>query len=393
MRKTPGRLRNRRILLGVTGSVAALKAVDLARRLKDQEASVDVVMTEASMRFVTPLSLQVAADRVLSGLFEDPMAHIGLARDADLMLVAPATANTLGKMAAGIADDLLGTCYMACRAPVLVAPAMNWRMYAHPAVTHNLSLLKERGVAEIPPEEGPLACGEEGVGRMADVGRIVEEVTAALGPRDLAGMGVVVTAGPTREALDGVRFISNRSSGRMGYALARAARLRGAEVTLISGPTALEPPAGVRVVPVESAREMRKAVLKEIRGARVLIMAAAVADVTPLSPAEGKISKKNLGRSIAVEPTEDILAEVGRRRKRPFLVGFAAETGPRTARAREKLRAKSADVIVFNDVTEPGAGFETETNRITVLGPEGEDAYPLMSKDEAADRILDHVPR
>lgn len=389
MTKLRRSLSNRNILLGVTGSVAAYKAVDLVRRLKDTEASVSVVMTDASSRFITPLSLEVASgNKVYAGLFDDPLAHIDLARDADLLLIAPATANTIGKLAAGVADDLLSTLYLAYTGPCVVAPAMNWRMYGHPVFRRNLAYLKSIGVTEVPPEDGDLACGEQGKGRMAEIMRIVDYAEAALSEQDLAGKKVVVTAGPTREFMDEVRFVSNRSSGRMGYALARAAWRRGAQVTLISGPSALPYPREVEFISVTGAQEMRDAVLRAIKGVDALFMVAAVADLAPEKAAEAKPDKRSLRKSIKVQRTPDILAEIGRMKKRPFLVGFAAEAGNRLDRARKKMIDKGADLMVFNDITEPDAGFEAETNRVVIIDAKGEESYPLLNKSDVADVVL-----
>jgi phosphopantothenoylcysteine decarboxylase/phosphopantothenate--cysteine ligase len=384
-------LSDKKLLLGVTGSVAAYKSVDLIRRLKDEGASVTVVMTDASKRFVTPLSLEVAAGgRAFSGLFDDPMAHIELAREADLMVVAPATANAIGKFSAGIADDLLSTCFLAYGGKVLLAPAMNWMMYRNPAVQRNLSNLKSMGVVEIPPEEGALACGEEGRGRMASVQAILEAVGSALKEKDLEGRKIVVTAGPTRERIDTVRFLSNRSSGKMGYALARVAQRRGAEVTLVSGPVSLEPPLGVKLLRVETAEEMKDAVASELKGASAVIMAAAVADFRPERWADGKLDKSSV-KSIKLSENPDILAWLGSRRSRPMLVGFAAESGKNIKRAKEKLVKKNADLIVLNDVSDPRSGFEVDTNRIVIISRDGNEEFPLMSKEEAAWAVLDRV--
>jgi phosphopantothenoylcysteine decarboxylase/phosphopantothenate--cysteine ligase len=384
-------LSSRKVLLGITGSVAAYKALDLIGRLKEEGASVTAVMTDASLRFLAPLSVETATGgKVYSGLFDDPMAHIGLARDADLMLIAPATANTVAKFAAGLAYDLLGTCFLAFRGAVVLAPAMNWRMYENPVFRENLDRLRAFGAVEAPPETGALACGEEGVGRMASTEAIVEAVKSALSEKDLAGEKIVVTAGPTREPLDAVRFISNRSSGKMGYALAGEARRRGAEVVLISGPSALGPPPGVDLIRVETAEEMRSAVLEEIKGARALVMAAAVADFAPASPSAAKLEKSSV-RSIQLKPAPDILAEVGRMEERPLVVGFAAEAGDNVRRAEDKLGKKGVDVIVFNDISEPGAGFDCDTNRIAIIEGGRRDDYPLMSKEGAAGLVLDRV--
>ena len=392
MTKKRRNLNNRKILYGITGSVAAYKAVELIRRLKDEEASVNVIMTDASRRFITPLSIEAASgSRVLDGIFDDPMAHIELAREAHLMLVAPATANTVGKMAAGTADNLLSACFLSFRGKVLIAPAMNWRMYENPVFRKNLDYLKGLGVVEIPPEEGRLACGEEGKGRMADVEDIVEAVRSAFAGDDLLAKKIVITAGPTREFIDSVRFVSNRSSGKMGFALARAAMRRGAEVTLISGPVQLEHPHRARIVSVTSAAEMKEAVLREIREADALVMSAAVADLRPKGRAGTKLPKTDIG-SLELEMTDDILAEVGALGKRPVLIGFAAEDGDNIERAAEKLSSKGADYIVFNNISDPQAGFEVDTNRVSIIGNNGSvDHYPLMSKDEVADVILDRV--
>jgi phosphopantothenoylcysteine decarboxylase/phosphopantothenate--cysteine ligase len=386
-------LKNSAVLLGVTGSVASYKAPDLVKALKQEGASVTVVMTDASSRFVTPLSLEIASgNRVYRGLFDEPVAapHISLARDSDLMLVAPATANSIGKFASGVADDLLSTVYMAFRGKVVVAPAMNWRMYEHPTLQKNLEYLKSLGVEEVPPEEGRLACGEEGRGRMATIERIVDAASSALTEKSLAGRKLVVTAGPTREYMDAVRFMSNPSSGRMGYAIARRARRMGAEVTLVSGPSELPPPGGVAFKAVESAEEMREAVLESLKGAHALIMAAAVGDFRPAVKAGGKTEKSKVV-SIKVERTPDILAEVGRRKRRPVIVGFAAEAGGNLERARKKLREKGADIMVYNDIAAEGSGFGTDTNKVVIMDKGGAEEYPLLSKDEVAGLVLERL--
>lgn len=385
-------LKNKKILLGVTGGVAAYKAVDLIRRLKDDGASVTVVMTDASKNFITPLSLQIASgNKVYSGLFEDPMSHIELSRDADLMLIAPATANIIGKFANGIADDLLSTCILSFRGKVVIAPSMNWRMYENPMVRGNLNRLTAHGILQVGPDKGTLACGEEGVGRMADVNEIIEAVKSALSKKDLSKKKVIVTGGPTREYLDPVRFISNRSSGKMGYAIAGECIRRGAEVILISGPSALQAPRGLKAfVKVETAGEMREAVFKNLSKTDIVIMAAAPADFSPEKKEKIKIDKSEK-LSIKFKNTPDILAEIGKLKKRPLLVGFAAETGKRLDRARAKRMRKGADIIVFNDVTEAGSGFDVDTNKITIIGKDREKPLPLMTKHEASEAILDVV--
>ena len=384
------KLNSTRVLVGITGSVAAYKAVDLIRRFRDDGASVKVIMTDASSRFITPLSIELSAGsgNCFNGIFDDPMAHIELAVESDLMVIAPATANTIGKFAQGLADDLLSACFMAFRGPVVLAPAMNWRMYESPAFVENLRLLKERGAVEVDPEEGPLACGEFGKGRMARVESIMEAAKAALCDKDLEGMKVVVTAGPTREYLDDVRFISNRSSGRMGHAIARMAVARGAEVILISGPTALEAPLGVSMVSVISAHEMRGAVLGAVKGADALVMNAAVADFAPATHVGGKVSKEKI-KTLELIKNHDILAEVGALKSKPLVIGFAAESGADIKRAQAKRKAKGADYIVFNDISDPEAGFDVETNKITILGSDKPVSHPLMSKESAAHLVLD----
>lgn len=393
MKKSRNSLKSKNILLGVTGSVAAYKAIELARKLTVNEALVNVIMTNASTRFATPLSFKTAlSGKVYFDLFEEPMAHISLVRDADVMLVAPATANIIGKFASGIADDLLSTCLLSYMGTTVIAPAMNWRMYKNPTVARNLNYLKEHGVIEVPPREGMLACGEEGIGRMADIDDILDEVWSAVAERDFLDKKIVVTAGPTREHLDLVRFISNRSSGKMGYALARAAKLRGAKVTLISGPSSLNPPVGIKFIPVISAEEMRKNVLKEVRGASAVIMAAAVADFAPEKNVNtDKLDKAKFKGPLKVIKTPDILSELGAKKKRPVLVGFAAEAGRKLERARKKFKRKGVDIMVFNDITEPGSGFENDTNKIVIMDRSGDTEHPLLKKTAAADVILDRL--
>lgn len=384
-------LKNKKILLGVTGSVAACKSVDLARRLVEEGASVHVIMTDASKNFITPLSLEIASqNRVHFDTFQDPMSHISLTSDADLMVIAPASANIIGKFAHGIADDMLSTCLLSFRGKTVVAPAMNWRMYENPILRKNIDFLAGIGVLQVGPEKGSLACGENAMGKMSDVGEIIEGIKAAISKKDLSGRKVVVTAGPTREYMDPVRFISNRSSGRMGYALARAAYRRGAEVVLVSGPSEQRPPSGALFFPVETAAEMREAVIRNLKGSHVVIMAAAVADFSPKSRSSVKIAKAP-ELTIKFTKTPDIIQEIGSMKRRPFLVGFAAETGNNRARARRKLFDKGADMIVFNDVTARGSGFDVNTNEITIIEEEGSLPFPLMSKEEVADVLLDRI--
>ena len=385
-------LRNKSVLLGISGGVSAYKSIDLIRRLREEGALVTVIMTEAAQQFVTPLSLEVAAaNKVFADLYASPMAHISLPAEADVMVVAPATANTIGKFAHGLADDLLSLSFLSFRGKVVLAPAMNWRMYEHPVFRRNLESLLQLGVIQVGPEKGSLACGEEGIGRMAEVPDIIEAVQGALTPNDLENERFLITAGPTREYLDPVRFLSNRSSGKMGYALARAARRRGAEVTLISGTSALPEPKGVRFITVETAADMRSAVNGELSASTVLIMAAAVSDFVPLRRSKEKIEKADELRSVPLGLAPDILSEAGKRRKRPLLVGFAAETGQHLDRARKKLQDKKVDLIVFNDVTEHGSGFDVETNRVILIEKGRETPLPLLTKDEVADAILDRI--
>ena len=384
-------LRNRSILLGITGGVAAYKTVDLIRRLMECGASVTVLMTEAAKNFVTPLSLEVASrNKVYSDLFGDPLSHIALPARADAMVIAPATANIIGKFANGIADDLVSTCLLSFAGKVIIVPAMNWRMYENPVVRRNLESLLSRGVIQVGPAEGSLACGEKGIGRMAEVPDIVESIKSSLSSKDLKGEKILVTAGPTREYLDPVRFISNRSSGKMGYAVARAAFRRGAEVTLISGPSSLERPKGPDFVSVETAEDMLRAVLKKAPSSTVLIMSAAVSDFMPVERSGGKVAKTG-EFLLKLAKTPDIISRVGKAKQRPFIVGFAAETGRKPENARKKLREKNIDLIVFNDVTEDGSGFDVDTNKVVLIDKEEERELPLLDKESVADAILDRM--
>ncbi len=386
-------LRNKEIILGVTGSVAAYKAVELVRRLKDEEAAVTVMMTAASLSFITPLSLELASGRkAITGLFDDPLAHVNIPGKADLFIMAPATANIIGKMAGGIADDALSSSWLAYTGKTIIAPAMNTRMYAHPALRKNLETLKSMGVIEIGPQAGVLACKEEGIGKLAQVQDIIEAARIALSEKDLSGKKVVVTAGPTREYIDPVRFISNPSSGKMGYALAKTAVRRGAEVVLVTGPSALDAPYGIKeLVKVETTGQMRDAVMGHLASADILVMAAAPADFSPEMMREEKAEKSAICE-LKLKGTVDILAEAGRQSRRPFLAGFSAETGHMLERARRKMREKGADLMVFNDVSAPGAGFETETNRVVLIERDGNaEELPLMDKEDAAWAIFDKI--
>jgi phosphopantothenoylcysteine decarboxylase / phosphopantothenate---cysteine ligase len=386
-------LRNKSILLGVTGGVAAYKAIDLIRRLREKGSSVTVIMTEAARNFVTPLSLEVASqNKVYSDLFSEPMSHIWLPAQTDLMVIAPATANSIAKYAHGIADDLLSTCLLSYSGKIILAPAMNWRMYENPVLQQNLTSLLSLGVIQVGPEKGSLACGEEGMGKMSDISDIIDAINAALTNKDLLHEKILVTAGPTREYLDPVRFFSNRSSGKMGYAIAKAARNRGAEVTLVSGPSLLQEPKGVKFISVETSEDMFLAVSRAIESesSTALIMSAAVADFMPTERSQGKIEKP-AELIVKLTQTKDILTEVGRKQKRPFIIGFAAETGMKIDNAKKKLKEKNMDIIVLNDVTEPGSGFDVDTNKVTIIDNEKITEFPLMSKDTVADAILDRM--
>jgi phosphopantothenoylcysteine decarboxylase / phosphopantothenate---cysteine ligase len=384
-------LRNKSILLGVTGGVAAYKSIDLIRRLREEGSSVTVVMTEAAKKFVTPLSLEVASgQKVYTDTFSDPLSHIALPANADIFVIAPATANIIGKFANGIADDLLSTCLLPFRGRVVIAPAMNWRMYENPVFRKNLKTLLSLGVIQVGPEKGSLACGEEGIGKMADVPDIIESLKSAFANKDLLNEKILVTAGPTREYLDPVRFLSNRSSGKMGYSIARAALRRGAEVTLISGPSSLDKPKGVHFISVETAGDMFKAVTSELPSSNVLIMAAAVSDFMPAKMSQLKLEKSEK-LILHLEQSPDIIAAAGKTKKKPFIIGFAAETGRKTENAKKKLKEKNMDMIIFNDVTEAGAGFDVDTNKVMIIDNEKEVCLPVLSKDAVADAILDRM--
>ncbi len=390
-------LKGKEIVLGVTGGIAAYKAVELLRLLTKAGADVHVIMTKGAMEFVTPLTFQtLSMNPVSTSLFnlisEREIGHITLADRADLIVIAPATANVVGKLANGIADDMLTTTVMASKAPLLIAPAMNVNMYQNPAYRENEARLKGRGALFVEPAKGLLACGWEGEGKLQEPQVIFEEVLAALAPNDLAGERVLVTAGPTREEIDPVRYISNYSSGKMGYALARAARRRGAEVTLVTGPTCLDVPYGVLTVPVVSALEMREAVLAKATGSTIIIKAAAVADYRPAQRADMKIRKTAAPPPLELVKNPDILEELGRIKGERFLVGFAAETGDPSESAGKKLAEKNLDMVVANDISQAGAGFNVDTNIVKLVFRDGpvEDLL-LMGKEELADVILDRI--
>jgi phosphopantothenoylcysteine decarboxylase/phosphopantothenate--cysteine ligase len=398
-----------RIALGVTGGVAAYKAAELVRRLQQEKLDVQVVMTRSAREFITPLTFAaLTGKKVITEMFgaegaelsanvESAIEHIAVAQRIDLLLVAPATADILAHFAQGLAHDFLTTLYLATKAPVLVAPAMNVNMWEHPATQENLQALRARGVHVVDPDEGYLACGMTGSGRLAATETIVEKVRLVLGlRRDLEGQTILITAGATREDIDPVRFLTNRSSGKMGYALAEAAQRRGAHVVLVSGPTDLAVPDGVDWVPVRSAENMHRAVIERAPEANIVIMAAAVADYRPAAAASQKLKRGEAGITLELEPTPDILAELGRDSGPPagsrILVGFAAETHNVADSARSKLSRKGAHMIVANDVTQEGAGFDTDTNIVTLFTRDGrETPLPKLSKFEVANRILDRV--
>ncbi len=394
-------LRGRKILLGITGSIAAYKTPDLVRLFIKEGAEVRVVMTPASREFVTPLSLStVSRNPVESAFVRDDdqwVNHVELGTWADLFLVAPVTANTMARLATGICDSLLAAVYLSARCPVMMAPAMDLDMYRHTSTRQNIKTLAGHGVEFIGPATGDLASGLSGEGRMEEPEVIFAHVLGFFaGKSDFLGRKVLVTAGPTREAIDPVRFISNHSSGKMGYALAEAFRMRGADVTLVSGPTGLTPPGGVKTIAVESAGQMHKACMKAFPGIDVTVMAAAVADYTPAKAARNKI-KKDAGDTpaLALKPTEDILATMGREKKSgQVLVGFALETTDEVANARKKLRNKNLDFIVLNSLRDQGAGFHSDTNKITIIEKgKKPKRFPLKRKADVANDILDSISR
>ncbi len=384
------------VVLGVTGGIAVYKACDLARELMRRGCRVKVVMTAAAQRFVTPLTFRtLTGEPVGVSLWDDPASrvhHISLADEADVLAIAPCTANVIVKLAQGRADDLLTTTALATEARLVIAPAMNTHMWRKDAVAGAVATLRGCGARFVEPATGELACGDVGEGRLAEVGVIADAVMAEVTcSRSLAGVRVLVTAGPTREPIDAVRFIGNRSSGRQGYAVADEAARRGADVTLVSGPTALPDPFGVRVVRVETASEMHGAVEAAYSDCDLVVMAAAVADMRPAAPASGKLKKDAAPETLQLERTEDILAALGRRKGTRVLVGFAAETEHVLEHAREKLTAKNLDLVVANDVSAPGAGFDGPTNVVVFVTPEGEESLPLMGKEAVARALLDRL--
>lgn len=389
------------VVLGVTGGIAAYKACEILRLLQKQGIDVFVVMTKNACQFVTPLTFETLSGHpVAADTFARPatweVEHIALAKRADLFLIAPATADIIGKMACGIADDMLSTTVMATRAPVMIAPAMNTGMWENPATQQNIATLVSRGVHVVTPATGHLACGDSGAGKLEDVSVIARRALDVLeAKRDWESLRLMVTAGPTREALDPVRYISNRSSGKMGYAIARAAQRRGAQVTLLTGPVSIEPPQGVKVVPFMTTQELLDRALAFAQEQDVIIQSAAPADYRAREIAPQKIKKQG-GEDMTIELVEnpDVAATLGRaKRADQTFVGFAAETNDVLAHAKGKLVRKNLDMIVANDVTAPGAGFDVNTNIVTLMTRDGAESLPLMSKDEVAERILDAVLR
>ena len=391
-------MKGRKIIVGVTGGIAAYKAAELVRLLVKQGAVTKVAMTRHATKFITPLTLEtLSGNRVVADMWDSethPLDHITWGQDSDLIIIAPATANFIGKMAHGIGDDFLSTLVIAATARVLVCPSMNTQMYLSQAVQENLQVLKARGCAIMEPGSGELACHTEGQGRLPEPEDILEEARMLLSRQDLSGLRILVTAGATLEPLDPVRYMSNRSSGKMGYALARAARRRGAKVSLVSGPTALKPPRDVALSRVKTAEEMRQAVLSECRQVDVIIKAAAVLDWRPKETAEQKIKKGRGVQTLELVENPDILAELGcsRGNNRCLLVGFAAETQDLIMNAQEKLKKKNLDLIVVNDVSREDAGFEADTNAVKIVYRDGRmEELPLMTKEEVADQLLDRI--
>lgn len=382
------------IVLGVSGGIAAYKAAQLASDLGKTGADVHVIMTRNATEFVSPMTFEtlvnnrVAVDTFDRG-FEYNVEHVALAKKADVFLIAPATANVIAKMAAGIADDMLTTTVLAARCPKIVAPAMNTGMYDNPVTQRNLQTLRAFGVAVVEPESGYLACGDTGRGRLAEEGALLEAVRDALTPKDLAGLSVLVTAGPTREAIDPVRYITNHSTGKMGYEVAAAAKRRGASVTLVSGPTSLKPPYGVTFVPVHTAQEMFDEVTSRASAQQMVVKCAAVADYRPATAAEDKIKKQDGEMQIPLTRTRDILGWLGEHRvPGQVLCGFSMETRDMVENSAAKLEKKRVDMIVANNLKEAGAGFGTETNIVTILTKAGAEPLPIMGKDQVADEVL-----
>ncbi len=386
----------KRILLGISGGIAAYKAAEVARRLVSCGARVKVVMTRAAQEFVTPLTFQaLTGEKVGTALFgpeSDPLEHVALGQEVDAIILAPATANLIGKMAAGLGDDLLSTLMLAATRPTLVCPAMNVEMWGNAAVQENLARLKARGMEVMEPESGLLACGAVGLGRLPEPEAIIEAGARLLSPQDLAGQRLLVTGGPTNEDLDPVRFLTNRSSGKMGYALARVAWRRGAEVCLVSGPSALSAPYGVKLKKVRSALDMHQAVAERFHQVDALLMAAAVSDYRPAASEAQKIKRGPQEVQLPLTQNPDILKEISLLKKGQIVVGFAAETHDLEAEAQRKMEEKKLDLIVANDVNRPDSGFQVDTNEVTIIDREGGIVrLPLLTKEEVAEKVLDRV--
>ena len=393
-------LKGKTVVIGVSGGIAVYKACDVVSRLKKLNANVHVIMTKSATEFVTPLTFQsLSQNYVVSDMFEEPktwdVEHISLAKKADVFLIAPATANVIGKVANGIADDMLTTTVMATTGKVLIAPAMNTNMYRNPILQRNISILKELGYNFVDPDSGRLACGDIGEGKLASPEKIVDAVVDLFNEdkKDLLGKKIMITAGPTVESIDPVRYLTNRSTGKMGYAIAKMAANRGADVTLVSGPTNIEPPSNIKkLIKVQSAKDMYDAIIDNFDENQVIIKSAAVADYKPKNYSDKKIKKSNDDLIIELDRNKDIAYELGKIKKDKILVGFAAETNDLIENAKGKISKKNLDFIVANDLTESGAGFGTDTNIVKIIDKDGNIAkYPQMKKDEVADVILDKV--
>ncbi len=390
-------LQGKHIVLGVTGSIAAFKIASLASMLKKQKADVTVIMTQNAVNFINPITFEsLTGNKCLVDTFDrnfqHKVEHISLAKQTDVFLVAPASANVIAKAAHGIADDMLTTTLLACRCPKIFAPAMNTRMYQNPIVQDNMKILERYGMEVVTPALGYLACGDTGEGKMPEPEVLFESIVKALTPKDMSGVKVLVTAGPTREKIDPVRYITNHSSGKMGYAIARAAMLRGADVTLVTGKTDLMPPMGVNTVEIVSAADMAQAVKECAKEQDIIIKAAAVADYRPKYTSDEKMKKKDEDMCIELERTQDILGFLGAHKKEgQFLCGFSMETENMIENSRKKLEKKNLDLIVANNLKEQGAGFGTDTNIVTLLSKEDTIQLPIMSKEEVADRLLDYI--
>jgi len=388
-------LKNKKILLGITGSIAAYKVFEIIKLLKDAEAEIFPVMTEKATYFITPMSVEISCgNKVLIDLFDEPLSHIEIAKKCNLALIAPATANFINKYACGIADDLLTTMLLAFRGPVIIAPAMNWRMYDSPQVKKSIEYLKSIGVHFVGPEEGFLACKEEGKGRLSSADKIYEALISSLTEKDLKDEHIIVTAGPTLGYIDAIRFITNKSSGKMGYALAKIAKRRGAKVTLISGPSIIEPPEVDKFIRVETTNEMLESVIENINSASILLMAAAPIDFEPKTFFDKKIDKKSID-SIPLKLCPDILKEVSKFKKKLFTVGFAAEAGLNSERAKIKLKEKSLDMIILNDIMQKDRGMQADKNEVIIIYKKGrkflEEKTHLLPKEEIADIILSKI--